>query len=193
MRSKAAAQLLQAEGFTNVYNMSGGIIAYEGGKAAGDENQGMEYFVGKNFADVFQMSYAMEEGLKKLYLALEELVEDETAKALLVRLANFEEGHKAMLRARLPSGAVVAEVTDSALLEGGFEGQQVLDHFREQVTDLKNIIQLAMMLETQALDLYSRLSRTAADEEKRVFFAHMAKEEKLHLALLSDEYDTLIT
>jgi sulfur-carrier protein adenylyltransferase/sulfurtransferase len=82
VRSKAAAQLLQAEGFTNVYNMSGGIIAYEGGKVAGDETQGMEYFVGKNFADVFQMSYAMEEGLKRFYLALEKLVEDDTAKTL---------------------------------------------------------------------------------------------------------------
>lgn len=192
MRSKAAAQLLQAEGFTNIYNMSGGIIAYEGGKAVGDESQGMEYFIGKNFADVFQMSYAMEEGLRQLYLALEELVEDDKPKALLARLARFEEGHKAMLRARFSNEAAVDEVIDSESLEGGFDKQQILDHFRRQITGLEGIIQLAMMLETQALDLYSRLSRTTENEESKVFFQYMAKEEKLHLGFLSDEYDALI-
>ncbi|MBU0960471.1 MAG: sulfurtransferase [Proteobacteria bacterium] len=191
VRSKAAAQLLQAEGFANIYNMSGGIIAYQGGKVAGDESQGMEYFVGKNFPDVFQMSYAMEEGLKQLYLALEDLVEDDTAKVLLARLAKFEEGHKAMLRSRFPDNAV-DEVTDSELLEGGFERQQILDHYRDQITQLEDIIQLAMMLELQALDLYSRLSRTSEDAESKVFFESMAKEEKLHLKYLSDEYDNLL-
>jgi sulfur-carrier protein adenylyltransferase/sulfurtransferase len=107
-------------------------------------------------------------------------------------LANFEEGHKAKLRSRFPGGSVVDEVMDNAFLEGGFERQQILDHFRSQITDLESIIQLAMMLETQALDLYSRLRRTAADDESREFFEYMAKEEKHHLVFLSDEYDTLI-
>ena len=191
MRSKAAAQLLQAEGFTDIYNMSGGIIAYEGGKAAGDEEQGMEYFVRENFDNVFQMSYAMEEGLKQLYLALEELVEDDEAKALLARLAKFEEGHKGKLRARFPEGGG-DEVISTESLEGGFDKQQILDHFRDQITSLEDIIQLAMMLETQALDLYSRLSRKTEDEESKAFFQYMAKEEKQHLSFLSDEYDTLL-
>ena len=195
MRSKAAAQLLQAEGFTDIYNMSGGIIAYEGARAVGSETQGMEYFVRKNFDDVFQMSYAMEEGLRSLYLALEELVEDERAKALLARLATFEEAHKAMLRVRFPSGPLVDDGTmdsDSVAVEGGFAKEQILDHFRTQLTGLEDILQLAMMLETQALDLYSRLSRTAEDEMSKEFFEHMANEEKLHLGFLSDEYDSLL-
>ncbi|MCK5069869.1 MAG: sulfurtransferase, partial [Desulfocapsa sp.] len=75
--------------------MKGGIIAYDGGKAVGDEAFGMEFFVTGDFSDVFRMSYAMEEGLQQLYLILEDLCEDSEVKALLSRLAKFEEGHKA--------------------------------------------------------------------------------------------------
>jgi rubrerythrin len=189
VRSKAAAQLLLADEFTNIYNMSGGIIAYQGGKAIGSETQGMEYFISQDFADVFKMSYAMEEGLRQLYLALEELVEDTKAKALLNKLARFEDGHKAMLEARFPDSATDAESAQVESLEGGFSKQQILDHFRNNINNLESIIHLGMMLETQALDLYTRLSRTTEDDESKTFFEYMAKEEKQHLHLLSNELD----
>ncbi len=191
MRSKAAAQLLLADDFTNIYNMSGGIIAYHGGKAIGAETQGMEYFVRQDFADVFQMSYAMEEGLRQLYLALEELVENTEAKELLNRLARFEDGHKAMLKARFPDSATGEESGQVESLEGGFSKQQILDHFRNNISDLESIIQLGMMLETQALDLYTRLSRTTEDKDSKAFFEFMAKEEKQHLHFLSNELDNI--
>jgi sulfur-carrier protein adenylyltransferase/sulfurtransferase len=191
VRSKAAAQLLLADGFTNIYNMSGGIIAYDGGKAVGDEDFGMEFFVGGDFSDAFQMSYAMEEGLKQLYLALEGISDDDEANTLLARLAKFEDGHKAKLKAMFPSASSGEEVsTDS--LEGGFNKQQILDHFHSRTGNLKDIIELGMVLETQAYDLYSRLARQTEDEESKALFDYLAKEEKLHLHFLSNEYDTLL-
>ena len=191
MRSKAAAQLLLADGFTNIYNMSGGIIAYDGGKAIGDEGFGMEFFVSEDFSDAFQMSYAMEEGLRQLYLALESLSNDDEASKLLGRLAKFEDGHKAKLKAMFPDTADGEEVnTDS--LEGGFNRQQILDHFGSRTGNLKEIIELGMMLETQAYDLYSRLARQTEDEESKLLFDYLAKEEKLHLHFLSNEYDVLL-
>ncbi len=191
MRSKAAAQLLLAEGFTNIFNMSGGIIAYGGGKAVGGEDFGMEFFVGGNFNDAFQMSYAMEEGLKQLYLALEGISDDEEASVLLAKLAKFEDGHKAKLKAMFPPAANDEEVSTNSL-EGGFDRQQILDHFHDRTANLKDIIELGMMLETQALDLYSRLARQTEDEESRALFAYLSEEEKMHLHFLSNEYDTLL-
>ncbi len=191
MRSKAAAQLLLADGFTNIYNMSGGIIAYDGGKAVGDEGFGLEFFVGGDFSDAFQMSYAMEEGLRQLYLAMEEISDDAEARSLLGRLAQFEEGHKAKLKAMFPEAEDLAEtVTES--LEGGFDRQQILDYFHSRTTSLQDIVELGMMLETQAFDMYGRLSRQTENRESKVLFDYLAKEEKLHLHFLSEELDLLL-
>ncbi len=182
--------MLLADGFTNIYNMSGGIIAYDGGKAVGDEEFGMEFFVGGDFRDAFQMSYAMEEGLRQLYLALESLTNDDEASKLLGRLATFEDGHKAKLKVMFPDAAGGEEMTTDSL-EGGFNRQQILDHFGSRTGSLKEIIELGMMLEIQAFDLYSRLARQTEEGESKSLFEYLAKEEKLHLLFLSNEHDAL--
>jgi rhodanese-related sulfurtransferase len=89
VRSKAACQLLLAEGFREVYNMSGGIVAWQGEKVGGGELQGIEFFMDRDYPDVFQMAYAMEEGLRQLYLGLVSRVSHEKSKQLLTGLAGF--------------------------------------------------------------------------------------------------------
>lgn len=190
MRSRAAAGLLHSKGFDNIYNMVGGLIAYDGGKAVGSEGFGMEHFVGSTFDDVFRMSYAMEEGLQQLYLALEEVAVETKVKELLQRLARFEDGHKAKLLAVFP-GVDVEKQNDIQSLEGGFDKQHFLDRFRTGPPDLREIIELGMMVETQALDLYTRLSRIAEDEKSQSLFAFLAREEKMHLNFLSSEMDSI--
>ncbi|HHH52487.1 MAG TPA: endonuclease MutS2, partial [Bacteroidetes bacterium] len=66
------------------------------------------------------------------------------------------------------------------LLEGGFDRSQVLSYFQSQTGTLSDILQLGMMLETQALDLYTRLSRKAGSDESRQLFEYLAKEETQH-------------
>ncbi len=191
MRSKAAAQLLLAEDFSQIYNMSGGIIAYDGGKAVGDEVFGMEFFVSGDFSDVFRMSYAMEDGLQQLYLVLQEVCGNSEVKSLLERLAKFEEGHKAKLKTLFP-GVGIDETANLETLEGGVNKQQILDHFNSRTATLEDIIQLGMMLETQAFDLYNRLAVKENDPESKEFFEFMANEERAHLGFLSKEYDRLL-
>ena len=192
MRSKAAAQLLLRADFPHIYNVTGGIIAYEGGKAFGDEAFGMEYFVSGDFTDVFHMSYAMEEGLQQLYLLLEDMCDEKDVKHLLGRLAKFEEGHKAKLKAMFPD-VLDGEPVSSDALEGGFDKQQILDHFQARKVSSDEVIELGMMLETQAYDLYSRLAEKADNTETKEFFLFMVSEEKHHLKFLSDEYDRVLS
>jgi len=125
-----------------------------------------------------------------LYLALEEVAVEPKVKELLRRLARFEDAHKAKLLAVFP-GNGVEEATDIQALEGGFDKQHFLDRFRSDPPDLREIIELGMMVETQALDLYSRLSRTAEDEESKALFVFLASEEKMHLKFLSSEMDSI--
>ncbi len=191
MRSKAAAQLLLAEDFSQIYNMSGGIIAYDGGKAVGDEVFGMEFFVSGDFSDVFRMSYAMEDGLQQLYLVLQEVCDNSEVKSLLERLAKFEDGHKAKLKTLFPSVGI-DETVNLDTLEGGFNKQQILNHFNSRTATLEDIIHLGMMLETQAFDLYNRLAVKENNPESKEFFEFMANEERQHLGFLSKEYDRLL-
>jgi rhodanese-related sulfurtransferase/rubrerythrin len=191
VRSKAAVQLLLANELPHVFNMSGGIIAYEGGKAIGDESFGMEFFVSGEFSDAFRMSYAMEEGLRQLYLILENLCDDEGVKSLLVRLATFEEGHKSKLKEMIPN-IVDGKESGTDTLEGGFDKQQILDNFQSRIVTQDEVIQLGMMLEIQAFDLYRRLAKKAEHAEAREFFECMSGEEKQHLDFLSNEYDRIL-
>lgn len=191
MRSKAAAQFLLAEDFSHIYNMSGGIVAYDGKKAVGDVDFGLEFFVSGDFANVFRMGYAMEDGLQQLYLVLQEECGDSEVKSLLERLAKFEEGHKAMLKDLFPDVAI-DENDSPETLEGGFSKQQILDHFSSGSASQEDILQLGIMLETQAFDLYNRLATKENDPESKDFFKLMANEERHHIIFLSKEYDRLL-
>ncbi len=190
MRSKAAAGLLNSAGFTNILNMSGGILAYDGGKAMGTEAFGVDQFLGQEFPDMFRLSYAMEEGMRQLYIALQECTDDPQTVEMLDRFARYEDGHKAKLLASFP-GNEGEESQDVSKLEGGFDKQQFLDHYRVHLPEKRDMIELGMMLETQALDLYSRLSRETEDQQSNALFTFLASEEKMHLQVLSRELDML--
>ena len=190
MRSKAAAGLLNSAGFTNILNMSGGILRYDGGKAMGTEAFGMDQFLGQEFPDMFRLSYAMEEGMRQLYIALQECTDNPETVAMLDRFARYEDGHKAKLLASFP-GNKSEGLQDVSRLEGGFDKQQFLDHYRKHLPGKRDMVELGMMLETQALDLYSRLSRDTENKQSRELFAFLASEEKMHLQVLSRELDGL--
>ncbi len=191
VRSKAACQLLLAQGFKDVYNMSGGILAWEGEKVGGGELQGLEFFVDREFGDVFQMAYAMEEGLRQLYLALVDRAADERGRRLLERLAAYEQGHKAQLAAMF-SPPAFSDSGEAGVVEGGFDRQQILDHFSARIATMKDILELGIMLEAQALDLYSRLARKGEEGKSGELFQFLAKEEATHLSYLTDELDRVL-
>lgn len=191
VRSKAACQLLQAEGFRDVYNMSGGIVAWQGEKVGGGEMQGVEFFIDRDFPDVFRMACAMEEGLRQLYLGLAAKVAHKETQDLLERLAAFEDGHKAMLIATFaPEG--FAGCNEDMIVEGGLDRQQILAHFAPQLATMEGILQLGMMLEAQALDLYTRMARKSEVEKSRELFTFLAKEEAGHLNYLAEKLDKVL-
>ena len=208
VRSKAACQLLLAAGFREVYTMSGGIVAWTGEKVSGGELQGVEFFMDREYPDVFQMAYAMEEGLRQFYLALVDRVTHKKDQNLLERLAAFEDGHKAMLVAMFApedfsgiddgegrsdaAGAMGGGSSESRVVEGGLDRQQIMAHFSPQLESMEGILQVGMMLEAQALDLYTRLARESEVGKSRVLFNFLAKEEARHLGYLAEELDKLL-
>lgn len=193
-RSKAASQMLQGSNFTEVYNLSGGIKAWNGFKAKGPETMGMEFFISGEYKDAFTMAYTMEEGLQQLYLAFSQICDTPAEKDLLLRLADFEDKHKAKLIADFKPSAEDIPSMDkqSNIMEGGFSREAILNHFQQHLNDRQDILFLAMMLETQAQDLYSRVARKSPDEKSRKLFLHLAQEESMHLGFIANELDKLL-
>lgn len=194
-RSSAAAQFLQGQGFSEVYNMPGGIKGWQERVATGPMAVDLEIFTGdEEYTDGAAMAYAMEDGLQQFYLALAEQAEAEEEQAMFKRLAGFEALHKTRLLAEFVHrhGADAAMPARPGLMEGGYGVDDLLDQVGGQHLDLTAILDLAMTMETQALDLYSRMAQQSSRPATKALFLAMADEEKGHLGYLAQELDRVL-
>lgn len=198
-RSRAAAQYLSGRGFKEVYNLKGGVAAWQGGKASGPAEMGMAYLTGdESVTEVISIAYGMEQGLAEVYRSVGSESREKEIRDLLLKLAGIEEKHREKLyRLHLaldPSAdrekfenQVVAGV-----MEGGFTTGEFLDRHRCMLDTPTNVLSLAMMLETQAFDLYMRYAQKAKDQESRKVLLDIGEEEKAHIAALGRLVDALV-
>jgi len=195
-RSKVAAQLLSGKDFASVFNLSGGIKAWEGRQAKGPEEAGLEFFTGQEeFADGVSLAYAMEDGLQEFYRILADRAQDEEQRKLYLRLVGFEDKHKARLLAEYQQSHGADQVPAgnlSGVMEGGRSVQDFVKRVEALIRNQRDILELAMMLETQALDLYSRMAQKSENKESGKLFLRLADEEKMHLSYLADEMDKVL-
>lgn len=198
-RSRAAAQYLNGQGFNEIYNLSGGIKAWQGRKAAGPELQGLALLAPEaDYPSSLAMGYALEDGLQQFYLQLGAKVGDPGQKGLLARLAGFEDKHKGWLAAeyevvRRDDAALPPLASGSSeLMEGGRTVSEYLARVRPEFLELPAIFDLAMMFEVQALDLYGRLAQQAQRPDVRELFLKLVEEEKQHLGYLEKELERLL-
>jgi rhodanese-related sulfurtransferase len=193
-RSRVAAQLLSGLGFMEVYNLKGGIQAWNGRKATGPEELNLDMLRGDETPDeIVALAYAMETGLQTFYRQLIEKTKDRDLQDLFGILADFEENHKKMLReveaGIEPTGEgsqTFGTAERPTILEGGFKMKEFMEKNELFLDTVKDVIDLAMMLETQALDLYLRFAHRSADSETKYVLYRIADEEKRHLAGLGD-------
>ena len=74
--------------------------------------------------------------------------------------------------------------TGKIILEGGFDMAEFMEQNEPILKTVPNVIDLAMMLETQALDLYLRFADKSTNAETKDVLFKIAQEEKAHLAAL---------
>jgi len=192
-RSRVAAQLLSGRGFKEVYNLAGGIKAFQGQKATGPRELNLELVRGdESPTEVTILAYSLEKGLQTFYEAAAGQATDADLAALCRQLAHFEELHEerlAMLYRQMePAGKDLASVVEErkpALMEGGFKPQEFLQQNAALMKSLSGMLELAMMLETQALDLYLRFAAKLTHPQAKEVFYTLAQEEKGHLARLA--------
>ncbi|MDH5523395.1 MAG: rhodanese-like domain-containing protein [Desulfobulbaceae bacterium] len=191
-RSKAAAQLLIGKDFRAVYNLAGGIKAWDGRQVKGPESAGLEFFTGnEDYRDGVSLAYAMEDGLQEFYQILADRARDDDQRRLYIRLVGFEDKHKAHLLGeyrQLHGGELTARDLPG-IMEGGRSVDDFIKRVEAMITTKRDILELAMMLETQALDLYSRMAQKSGNPAARDLFLRLSDEEKTHLSFLTDELE----
>jgi rhodanese-related sulfurtransferase/rubrerythrin len=192
-RSRMAAQLLSGRGFKEVYNLAGGIKTFKGRKAKGPQELNLEMIRGdESPQEVAVLAYSMEKGLQSFHEAAAVQTDDPDLAALCRQLAHYEELHEEKLanlyRQLEPSGkdlpALAAE-REPGLMEGGFKPQEFLQQNAALMKSLAGMLELALMLETQALDLYLRFAGKLTQPQAKEVLYTLAQEEKGHLARLA--------
>jgi rubrerythrin len=110
---------------------------------------------------------------------------------ILKKLREIEEIHKEKLfelYRTLSQDAVDKESFEdnivSEMMEGGFTTEEFLEQNQPALLTVADVLNVAMMLETQAFDLYSRYSQRIEDEKGKTVLYDIAEEEKAHLTSL---------
>ena len=196
-RSRVAAQLLSGRGFQEVYNLSGGIKAYRGDKASGPQELNLDMVRGdESPEEMLKLAFGLEQALEIFYDKCLEQAEDKDLKDLFTKLEHVEAVHKkkiydryAALVENAPDMAAFEADMTSDVMEGGFQVKDFLAANEPWLKSLNEVLQLAMMLETQALDLYMRFAEKSQEEGTKQVLFTLADEEKAHLKSISRLFD----
>jgi len=198
-RSRVAAQMLSGKGFKKVYNMSGGIKAWQGNTAVGPQDLGLHIFNDvEDPCDVLKIAYSLEQGLREFYLRMEKESQRKEVKSLFAKLAEIEIKHQEEILAAY--GEYCTEPVDrqtfeleveTHAMEGGLSTEEYLALFDPDLSSEKDVISLAMSIEAQAHDLYMRLGARLENIQAKEAVNKIANDEKKHLESLGRLMDSL--
>jgi len=196
-RSRVAAQLLSGQGFKDVINMQGGIAAWEGKKAVGPvEIETVTLDEKAKPESIIPLAYRLEEGLRSFYDTMSSHLKEEQVVSLFGTLASVEVKHKEQLfdlyaeynPSTSDQKAFEADI-DKSIMEGGFTTEEFIAKNRTAINTVQDVIELAMTIETQALDLYSRLADKSKDKGAQEVFYTLVEAEKAHLKTLGELFN----
>jgi rubrerythrin len=180
--------------------MSGGINAWNGNKAAGPKELNLDLISGEETpTEIIAIAYHMEESLGQFYRTAANQTTDPDLVDLLKKLANIEQEHKTALvslNSSINPGKTSPDDFQSEIplniIEGGFNSQTLLEENKAFLQSTYSVLDLAMMLETQSLDLYLRFAEKSIHKESKAVLFKIASEEKGHLKALGELYDQKI-
>ncbi len=191
-RSRIAAQLLTGQGFKDIINLSGGFNSWTSEVAFLGEEKGLTLFDGvASVKEALTVAYSLEAGLKAFYDAMTEKVDSEPARQLFHKLSQIEVKHQDRILEQyteMTGETITREAFESKKLpevvEGGLTTEEYANLLMPSYETVTEIIELAMSIEAQAMDLYLRAAQKAGSEDGKQSLLQIASEEKTHLARL---------
>jgi len=176
--------------------MTGGFDAWNGLASKAEVDQGIYLFEGNETSEQFlSLAYGLEDGNQKFYESLSLTTEDEEVKKLFSMLAGMENEHKERIWKRYHNLSKMTidrknfEITVvTGVLEDGKTAHAVLEDYSSTMQHVTDAMELAMSLETDALDLYLRMAHKTEDTETEKIFFELSEEERFHLKKLSEMF-----
>ncbi len=152
----------------------------------------MHVFSGEEtLEDILVLAYSLEQGLQDFYRLMADKTEEGRARELFELLAGIEDKHKdrifAEYAASLSSPPEREEFESKVVakfMEGGMTTEEYFEQFRLDTGSRADILDMAMTIEAQALDLYRRSADRFQDKQITPFFLRLSDEEKEHLQRL---------
>ena len=196
-RSRVAAQMLVGKGFSKVYNLSGGIKAWRRRVAVGPEDTGLHLFRGDAGAEeTIIIGFGLEMGLRDFYLSMQQRVSRASTWELFKKLATIEALHQdrmASLYSEITGKSIsrleFAEKIVGPAMEGGLTTEEYLQLYQTDPESELEVLDLALAIEAQALDLYLRAAEQSDREESQKILSQIAEDERNHMAMLCDDID----
>jgi len=191
--------MLAGKGFNQVINVSGGIKAWEDPVAFGSEELGLDLLTGnESIEETLIIAYSLEAGLQDFYVTMIDKVDADEVKTLFRKLSDIEVIHQNRILKEyvLITGKEIdrdtfeSEQVEKAV-EGGLTTDEYIRLFKPDLNVLSDIVDLAMSIEAQALDLYTRVANRSTDERSKGALNKIAEEERVHLEQLAKLMDTL--
>lgn len=183
--------MLSGYGFKEVYNLKGGIKGWQGYKASGPEELNLDLVRGDETpTEIAALAIGMEESLKKFYQTLLAQAQDADVKDLFTKMVEVSDLHKQRFEKfylEMEPGKDMAALeagVKTDIMEGGYKMEEFIQKNGPYMKTLMGALDIAMMLETQALDLYGRFAEKAEVPTTKDFLLQVAQEEKTHLNML---------
>ncbi len=197
-RSRAAASILQDNGFKSPYNLKGGFNAWNGLAVTGPPETGMAYFKDADKPEeILLLAWALEEGTRRFYAQMAGVAVDRDAKEIYTGLAEAEIIHQRTISELFhtvtgpaPDQAApfytkyMADTELEQLVEGEMKLGAVLAWAKEH--PLVEVLEFSLGLEAKLYDLYFRMKEKYPEPPAHTVYAQLAKEEKKHLDLFTD-------
>jgi rubrerythrin len=191
--------MLAGKGFKEIYNLSGGFRAWKAKAAFGPEDKGLELFSGKESLErTLVVAYSLEAGLREFYVSMAAKVNNPDAQDLFQKLSEIEIKHQERIFSEYAKMTESSETKAdfeknivSQAVEGGLTTGEYINRFNPDWESAIDIVELAMSIEAQALDLYQRASESSSDPQAQKALVQIADEERAHLVQLGNLIDTL--
>jgi rhodanese-related sulfurtransferase/rubrerythrin len=198
-RSRVASQMLAGKGFDQVINMSGGIKAWDDPVAFGSEEQGLDFITGnESVEETLVIAYSLEAGLRDFYLTMIDKIADDKIKSLFQKLSDIEVLHQNRILEeyiQITGKEVDHDTFESdrveKVVEGGLTTDEYIGLYKPDWNAPSDIVGLAMSIEAQALDLYTRAANRSKDKRTRGALRKIAEEERAHLGQLAKLMENL--
>ena len=197
-RSRSGVGILNGAGFNDVYNMEGGILAYNGLVAAGPPEAGVFCFPENMTPEqLIAMAWYIEDGSQRYFEAIKNTTQDLDIKNSFNSLIDLKIAHKESLSRLFEkiSGQTAGDNFPTTVLQkpphevmaGCVSVPEAVNWSKDK--SIPDILDFLMALEANTFDLYLKLGRQVQSDRARSVFIKLSEEETRHLEQLASIFD----